>query len=272
MRIAATALARGRRIDPPSVLAYLRASRWVELDEHRNAGRHVATLFGSRHHDIEVHVPVWSQARDYARCLAEAINVIATAEGRSPVALLADLQAAPADTLRLRLGDAPLTLSRSIAASSSIHTLLELAAHAARLPSNAEGLLEQVTVGLAEPGDTSIRVLVPVASFAASNADPVLLAAEEGPPPPGRRLTEALARLVARAREAAQAAADTGTLEPFVSHGVSTATCRALAAVGAPLTLEIAWALTLPRAAIPSMSFSSPQLAALAAAGLTPPA
>jgi hypothetical protein len=272
MRIAATDLSQGRMVDPPSVLAYLRAGRWIKLDEHRNQGRHVATLFESRHHDVVVHVPVWSQARDYARCLAEAINVIAAAEGRSPIALLADLQAAPADTLRLRLGDAPLPLSRSIAALSSTRTLLELAARASGFSSNAADLLEQVTLGLGEPGDTSVRVLVPVSSIAAPSTEPIPLAAEDAPAPPGRRLTEALARLVTRAHQAAQAAVDTGTIEPFTTQSVNPGSCRALAAIGAPLQIELAWALTLPHPATPAMSFTPEQLAALAAAPLTPPA
>jgi hypothetical protein len=267
MRIAATDLSHGRMIDPPSVLAYLRAGRWIKLDEHRNHGRHVATLFESQHHDIEVHVPVWSQARDYARCLAEAINVIAAAEGRSAAALLADLRAAPADTLRLRLGDAPLPLSRSIAALSSTRTLLELAARAAGLSSTAAGLLEHVTLGLGEPDATSVRVLVPVSSAAAApRIELASHAAEGGPPPPGRRITQALARRVTRARKAAQAAVDTGTSEPFAAQGVSAAWCRALAAIGAPLAIETTWALTLPHAAVPTVRFTVEQLAALAAA------
>lgn len=262
MKLAATDLSQGRMIDPPSVLAYLRAGRWIKLDEHRNNGRHVATLFESQHHEVEVHVPVWSEARDYARCLAEAINVIAAAEGRSAAALLADLQAAPADTLRLRLGDAPLSLSRTLAALSSVRTLLELAARASGLTAKASELLEQVTLGLGEPGDPSVRVLVPVSSTAVPSAEPFPLAAEDGPPPPGRRVTESVARLVTRARETARSAMATGDAEP---PRVSVAVGHALAAIGAPLTLETTWALTFPRRAIPSVTFTAEELAVLAA-------
>jgi len=105
MRLGVADLLQGRAVEPHSVLAYLRAARWTKVDEHRHHGRHVATLFESRDREAEVHVPVWTEARDYARCLALAINTIAAAEGRSAAAVLSDLEAAPADVLRVHLGD-----------------------------------------------------------------------------------------------------------------------------------------------------------------------
>jgi hypothetical protein len=152
--------------------------------------------------------------------------------------------------------------------------LLELAARAAGLSSRvAAALLEQVTLGLAEPGNTSVRVLVPVSSGAAPSAELVSHAAEGGLGPPGRRVTEALTLLVARAQRAAQAAVTAKTLDPFVAEDVSAASCHALAAIGVPLALELGWALTLPRKAVPTVHFSPEQLAVLAAAAerLSPP-
>lgn len=266
MRIGALDLSQGKMIEPPSVLAYLRAARWTKLDEHRHHGRHVATLFESRDREVEVHVPVWAEARDYARCLAEAINTIATAEGRSAAAVLSDLQAAPADALRLRLGEAPLSLSRSIAGLGLVRTLLELAARAAGLSSShVQTLLEHVTMGLAEPGHQGVRVLVPVSSQEATSTAMVSHAAEGGAHPLGRRVTEALAGLVREAHDVALAAAAPGSLEPTPATAVSAAAWQALAATGAPLDIDLAWAITRPRKAFAPVSFTDTELAVLAA-------
>lgn len=270
MRIGVADLSQGKRIEPPSVLAYLRAARWTKVDEHRHHGRHVASLFESRDREVEVHVPVWTEARDYARCLAEAINVIAAAEGRSAAAVLSDLEAAPADVLHVRLGEAPLSLSRAIASFGSLGTLLALAARTAGLaPSKVDALLQQVTVGLAAPSQPDVRVLVPVSSEEAPSATTLPQAAEDRLPPLGRRITEALARLVSEAHDVAQAAAAGGTVPPTARPGESAAVWQALATIGAPLEIELAWALTRPRKAIAPVRFSGPELAALAA--LSPP-
>jgi hypothetical protein len=270
MRIGVADIPQGKWIEPPSVLAYLRAARWTKVDEHHHHGRHVTTLFESRDREVEVHVPVWTEARDYARCLAGAINVIAAAEGRSAAAVLSDLEAARADVLRVRLGDAPLSLSGAIASLGSIRILLELAARTTGFAaSTVEAVLQHVTVSLAEPSQHDVRVLVPVSAHEASTATTLPHAAEDRAPPPGRRVTETLARLVSEAHDAAQAAAAGGSPSSATTPAERMAVWRALAAIGAPFELELAWALTRPRKALAPVRFTATELAALAA--LSPP-
>lgn len=273
MKLATSDLANGPLIDPKSVLAYLGTGAWTELDEHRLDGRHVITLFEHQVHDVEVHVPVWPEARDYAPMLAEAINKIAAAERRASLALLNDLRAARSDVLRLETGDRPLTLSAALAVLSAARELCAMAATARGyravaadepLPSAVDALLDRLALELPEPGVAGVRVLVPVSAEPAAVAEPVSRAAEPGPPPLGRRLTETLATMITAARQAADVAAIGGGLEPFLDRGVSARLCRALSSVGRPFTIVIGWALTSPRAPVEPVTFSAGQLAVLA--------
>lgn len=268
MKLGATDVSNGPLVEPSSVLAYLRAPDWVRLEQHTHRGRPVAMLFEHPRRDVEVHVPLWLEARDYAPQLAQVLNAIAAVEGRSPLSLLLELRAAHADVVQISTHEA-LSLPRSIALLTAVQELLLLCAPPPS--SRAAALLQGVTlapVDQASEQTGTVCVRVPVAESQRSELDTAWHVSDAGPRSFGRQVTERLAVSVAAVQRAAAEAVRTGS---FAASDTSTALYRALAAIGVPFSIELAWALTMPRTPVPAVSFTAEQLAALAAAAaLTP--
>ncbi|MCX4245706.1 hypothetical protein [Paraliomyxa miuraensis] len=273
MKLVTADLADGSALDPGMVLAHLRAGEWEQVDEHHLDGRHVVTLFEhQRRPEVEVHVPVWQEARDYSRILAEAINTIAAAEGRSAAALLSELRAGRSDVLSIHAGEGTLTLLRATAMLSAIRALyaaatrglgygLRAAGGSPLAPTN--GLLDRITLELGEPGHRIVRASVPVVLETTALGSH---AAERGPVRSGRRSTEIVATLLDGVARATRGRSVQRVAEELVALGAGPASCSALASVGGPLTFEITWALAMPRARVSPVTLTQAQLTRLARA------
>ncbi|MBL4685300.1 MAG: hypothetical protein JKY37_11970 [Nannocystaceae bacterium] len=229
------------------LLTYLRSTGWRRLEDQKRMDLHVATLMIHDGRAAEVQVPLLPEAKDYARRVAELLNVAAEVEGRSPHHLLADIRVVQFDVVRVRrtgrnddtlpVGDgaALFALANGVFVASSLAVVDPRATYSGRRPAKVADFMETVRLGQTEQGSFVVRLLVPLPSSVGQSQTRFSFAKENAPPLPfPRQVTRQLMRSVRRAKAAVTAAIAGDSLEPFrdeIRNGVSAELCKALNAI-----------------------------------------
>ena len=254
-----------RAIPPLDLAAYLRSSGWVLAERLGDKGA-VWTRASGSGASLEILLPLRHELRDFTARMADALQALEAAEGRSQLDILRDIRASSADVIRVELEGPAVTggslpLQRGVSALARTQDLVLAAACAAveprpvyptRKPSQAVDYMSKVRLGQSEQGSYVLTVISPV--------PPALDVDDLGGAPAGledpfeRRVTTTLATAMAAARSAADIAASTGQLRPFLDAtrlGVSANLCDAIAGLvgesGADsLGVRVRWAPSRP--------------------------
>jgi hypothetical protein len=251
---------------PLDVAAYLRSTGWKPVERIGDKGA-VWTRAAEPRQDLEILLPLRHELRDFTARMGDVLATLAAAEDRSQLDILRDITCASADLVRLELQgpavvDHTLPLPEGAIAFAKAYDLMLAAAcaaveprsvYATRKPAQAIEYVGRLRLGQTEPGSYVVSILSPVAP----SLDQAGGAGADLPDPFERRVTTTLARATAAARSAAEIAASTGELQPFVDAtplGVSANLCDAIAGLvtdsGAEsLAVRLRWSPT--RAAPP---------------------
>jgi hypothetical protein len=252
-------------LSPTDLTAYLRASGWQLIGIFRES----ATVWKS--HDLTVLLPEDTSAADYARRMAEVLEVLSKFEKRSQLEVLKDVATATADVVRLRVScpgvnDGSIGIEEGLTVVASARELILSAARSAvtpkayfrsRLPSIADDYMRRVRLGQTEHGSYVVTVVCP-----GSPELTVRGISKEGviDEPFERKVTRTLAVGLHRATTAAIQARRTQDLQPFtesVPDGVSANLCKALADISeiveeGYVELDFAWSRSRSRPEVPT--------------------
>lgn len=260
-----------RAIPPLELATYLRSNDWTLAERLGDKGA-VWTRASGSGAPLEIILPLRYEVRDFAARMADALQTLEVAEGRSQLDILRDIRATSADVIRVEL-DGPavmegsLPLQRGVSALARTQELVLAAACAAveprpvyptRKPSMAVDYMSKVRLGQTEQGSYVLTVISPVPPALDVDGDGASLAGLEDPFE--RSVTTTLVTAMAAARVAADIAASTGQLRPFLEAtrlGVSANLCDAIAGLvgesGADsLGVRVRWAPSrLPPRTVP---------------------
>ena len=248
-------------ISPEGVYGYLLNAGWAETARiaDKAAVLRRPTTSGEPAH---VTVPLRSDLRDYAERLGDVIERVARAAGRSELSVLADLQNAASDTIRIPLSGHGVSLNAGVEVVSHAKAMVSAAARSVRRPEAWFGgdtpkevgdYLESVQFGQTERSSYVYTLLSPVPASLEQLQLPGTPAAHEDVPF-GRQVTETLGRALGALGERARAVGPTGPFDSFkeiVGLGVSANLCDAVAKMGSAaggesLSVSLAWASTRP--------------------------
>lgn len=240
-------LRNGAALEPSVLRRYLHARNWIEQSPPQ-ARAHVYThaLNGDA---VEVEIPAHTRFADYARRIAEAIEIIAAIERREPIEVLASLRRPESDVVRFTV-DGQDTAMGTIALDDAIrlrearkkmllaiaHTVIEPLPHFARLgramPLDFVASCREAPTRV---GSYVSEVLVPVAPAIGE------LALDDPFP---RRVTVQFARALARTERALASGRDDELLRG-AEEGLSSNFLGALASLrptGGVLEIAVDWA------------------------------
>lgn len=239
------------------VLAWLRAQGWEVRDQIRDVA-HVMIHPGQS--DRELVVPARGTVGDYGPRMAELVATLAELQDRPASAVLADMQTAGNDVIRLRAphtdGIHSLPVDDGLGLIAAGRNLLLSAACAAHAPraayhlgkvAEANAYLRSVRLGQTERGSFVLTLLSPVDPRLSVQS--VLPGMEEEPF--SRQVTRTLARALQSLRVALVKANTEGfdAFENAVPKGVSANLCEATAALiehGNGFECGVSWAATRP--------------------------
>lgn len=251
------------------VVEYLLSTGWTKVQIYSENGTDRAAVWEAPGRDIEIYLPLRSQARDYNQLLANAINQVARVEGRLAQQVLADLRVTRADVVRVRIGktagsqlplaDGPrlfaATADLMVAAASA--AVEPRSAYSGRRPGQVQEFSRRAVFGQTEEGSFVVRVVVPLpphlpgrqTSLSFASTEPTLLER-----PFHRQVTETLLSAVQSANQAATRAMLDQSLDPFresVRYGVSADLCKALASMSShefltELEISVTWSRIWP--------------------------
>jgi hypothetical protein len=228
-----------RALRPLDVAAYLRSVGWKPVERIGDRGTAWAH---AGHGDIEILLPLRQDLGDFTARMADVLSALEAAEERSQLDILRDITCSSSDVVRLQMtgpevADDSLALPQGAAAFARAYELMLAAAcaaveprsvYATRKPAQAVDYVGRLRLGQTEPGSYVVSILSPVPPSLEQGAG----AAGEMDDPFERRVTTTLARAAAAARGAAESAASTGELQPFLDAtrlGVSANLCDAIA-------------------------------------------
>ncbi len=236
---------------PSEVMGYLRQGGWKFV---RKTERW--SVFGrtSNSEVVELDIPLVAEARDYSRAVGVTLEDLERLEQRPAGNILRDILASANDLVRLSLKgpaveDGRVDIDAGAQLHASIRELVLAAACAAidtrpvyarRKPEKAMEHLRRARFAPSEIGSYVLVVETPIPPVLQTNAP-----ASSEPEPFERRVGIFLSRGLYAAREAANEAAVSGSLEPFtsrVSSGVSANLCEAISTlveVGPTHTLSV---------------------------------
>jgi hypothetical protein len=253
-----------RALNPNDLAAYLRTSGWRETETrpgHSSVwGRKV------RGEEVSVFLPLDRKYGDFDLRMAEVFGTIAAAEDRSQLELLADLQAANADVIRIRLkpadaADRPVRLlDNGVPLIENAPELMLAAACAAieprprygsRKPEAASEYVRKLLLAPSEQGSYVLKILSPVPPALA--VPEALSGGEEVPFE--RRVVQTLGSALQALRTASDLALASGKFDPFeqaVRAGVSSNLCEAIVKMSGPvqpgdeMAVTLTWARSRP--------------------------
>ncbi len=234
------------------VTAWLHASGWT-LSE-TVADRYFVFTKTTGGECFEAEIPGSAQLHDFPRRMAEALDVIEAADGRSQLELVQAIRQARVDVARLRLetegtrgGRLPVesasafyAQARDLMLAAACATVERRAAFPGRKPAVAVDFLRGLRFGPSETGSYIATIesnVPPLLQFPLPGVDPE--------PPFERRVMLTLAEGLHAAGRASHAASAQGSLAPFaeaVGAGLSANLCDAVAGLLEPFeasTLEI---------------------------------
>ncbi len=243
-------------VSPASLSAYARANGWRKAEAY---GDHSDVYVGDGL--PEIILPRTRQLGDYARVVAQLLEIFAAAAGRNEHALYINLVTASQDVVRVRAnaggGDGTAPLSDGAGLVNGARDLLLAAALSLQTPRplyhggssrEANDFLKLVRLGQTEPGSFAIVLLTPVIPPVLQ--EPLFSGMEEEPPL-ARKVTRRLEQALLATRQALERA-NTGDSKAFsdaVAEGASANLCEALVQLVDPfptLDIGISWALTRP--------------------------
>jgi hypothetical protein len=254
-----------RALKPLELAAYLRAKGWRQEADLAGKG----SLWLSQDDDgkeFDVTLPARRDLGYYALRMAEVLQTLASAEGRSELDVLLDVQTTTADLIRVRAasretesGTLPLDQavafverSRDMMLSAACAAIDKRAVFAKRKAQQAMDFLGHVRMGQTERGSfvlTFLSLVPPELSPAQGTLLPVV-ATDPFERQVTRTLMEALKALEGAARDAAVG----GNMTPFqtaISRGVSANLCDAVVglsevSLGENLDVQVSWSRTRP--------------------------
>lgn len=267
-------------IRPLEVASYLRSRGWAESSSVAltSSTWEKAASAGAGY---EILLPLNRHLRDYPYRINDVLTTLEAVEDRSQLEILSDLMSTSSDVIRVRsLGpeaaDGSIPIDEGVGLVEHARDMMVAAACAALEPRaaypgrKAKEVTEYVSktrMGQTERGSYVVSIISPVA--------PCLAAAEEGKlfedtcaddeEPFERLVTVTLSRGLHAMGLAAERAASTGTLEPFleaVKSGLSANLCAAIAGLAhgdgelGALDIDVSWSRARPQASSTPSHFS----------------
>lgn len=245
-------------VSPVEITTYLKARGWTLQMQRNDWGSVWTHLANSREYDLLV--PMTRRFADYALRVGEVLETLSSAEERSQLEVIRDVQASTSDLLRLRAtnteaegGTLPLDLavsfverSRDMMLAAACAAIDKRAVFARRKPDQAMGYLSHLRLGQTEHGSYVLTILSTIPPELRHTQATFL----EEEPPYERRVTQTLMYSLAALSDAAKSAAITGVMEPFrsgIAIGISANLCDAIVGLasvspGQPLDLSMTWA------------------------------
>lgn len=276
-------------LNPADLAAYLTSRGW-----RKEAGTSdAASNWKSEYHGepVELLLPMERRYKDYLLRMSETIPLIAAVEGRSELEVLADLQTAGTDVVRIRYRYAAarngtIQLERAEALVENIREMFLAGACAAASdikrklytsskPQQAKDFVQALQLGPSERGSYVLTVLSPVPPL----LQPSLFDSEAYADPPFERravlqLRDALSALRVAADDAMTSSSMTA-FDEAVKKGVSANLCDAVANMGDAnpqpgdeFTVAFSWARSRPTVAntVPEVVFPCDRLRFIAEA------
>lgn len=242
-----------------SLRAYLKSRGWV--DEGEWGGR--ATIYSREHEGErwEYLCPLRDTVADYAECMAEAVETVATVEDRSQLDVFHDLAGTGADVIQVRSINGVATQSLSIGQTAEmLHDAYDMLASAARAVEKPKASYRgRVSANISEylenvqpiPGYHEGYALTMHSPVPAGIGQQIDFGDSFAAPFP-RRATSQLARSLGHTTIAIEKAISEDDLEPFgqrVQEGVNSNLCDAvaeLASNGRGIEIGLYWAEVRP--------------------------
>lgn len=223
---------------------------------------------------FEVEVPYTHTLRDFPRRIAEVLDELELAEGRSQIELLRDIREAQVDVTRLRVvsevtrrGRIPVdkgatffAQARDLMLAAACAALDKRAAYPNRKPAQALEYIRTLKYGPSEEGSYIATIESPVPP-----ALQLTLDGADAEPPFSRRAMLTLADGLQATQVAVAAASATNDVQPFesaVAHGLNANLCDALAGLvegfeAGSVEVGIGWASSRP-SRLPPVRYSFP--------------
>ncbi|MGL4960613.1 MAG: hypothetical protein ACRC67_05230 [Inquilinus sp.] len=265
MKVAVQDTATLRALKPLEMATYLRAKGWRQEADLAGKGS-LWLVQAADGTEFDVTLPARRELGDYALRMAELLQVLAGAEGRSQLEILRDVQTTSADLIRVRApsrdaegGTLPfdqavtfVERSRDMMLAAACAAIDKRAVYAKRKAQQAMDYLGHVRMGQTERGSYVLTILSPVTPELRPAQESLLPV--ESVDPYERKVTRTLMEALHALDEAARDAAVQGNMTPFqaaVTRGVSANLCDAvvgLSAVspGEGLDIQVAWSRTRP--------------------------
>lgn len=225
-------------VRPLEMVAYLRAKGWQQAQKLERGAFWETEVNGQ---SLEILLPLDAKVRDFPYRIAEVLQTLEEAEGRSQLEIIEDVSTTCADVIRPRLPGAEHTGEISIERGRLVYdqarNLMLAAACAAvekrplfakRKPEQAMQFLEQARFGLPKRGSYILKIISPVSPKLAGTD---LFGDELAEEPFGRKAVKVLAQALHALEKASQEVAVTGKIEPMkaaVAMGVSANLCEAI--------------------------------------------
>jgi hypothetical protein len=225
---------------PLELVQYLKANGWQQNRQISEKASYWLSR-GADGEELEIQLPLRMDFADYTSRMAELLDVLEVAEGRSQLEILQDLSTINADVVRIRTQmDEPETngiqldegvqlhqRARDLWIAAACSTRHHKPAFANRKPDVVMDSARKVRFGVPGTGSYVLTIISPVPP--ALSVDEHTLA---GMPEPFERKTAlTLANAMWAIRSAARRSAETGNAEPFwdaVQSGVSANFCEAI--------------------------------------------
>ncbi|MBV8213394.1 MAG: hypothetical protein JOZ08_09250 [Verrucomicrobia bacterium] len=225
-------------IRPLDMVAYLRSNGW---EQAQILERGAFWLKVKNDQTFELLLPLDSTVRDLPYRMAEVLQTLEDAEGRSQLEIIDDVVMASADVIRSRLPGAQhsgeISVERGRLVYEQARNLMLAAACAAvekrplfakRKPEQAMQFLEHARFGVPEGGSYVLKIISPVSP---KLVDKDLFGEEIAEEPFERKTVRVLAQAVYALVVASRDVALTGGIEPMkaaVARGVSANLCEAI--------------------------------------------
>ncbi|MGW8326779.1 hypothetical protein ACWGLE_02590 [Streptomyces sp. NPDC055897] len=257
-----------RALTPRDAARYLRTRGWVEGERVRYSMRWRLRLGD---HEHTVLLPAITELTDYPNRMADLLQDLAQAEGRTVLSVHADMVLTNVDTqeitTRPNTPSGTIPLLEGTTAVARVKDLLLSAATAEVLdeprlvlprnkPRRAREFLSQALLGTTKPGSYIFSVQIPVEAHPQSSPPSnVSRRADTAELPFGRRVSQRLYEAVHAAHKAAVLSTESGDLTVFAEQarrGVSADLCESLAGLageaGNGFTIAFGWS---PRWSVP---------------------
>lgn len=256
-------------IPPNEVAAYLRARNWNLVDRDGEKNRwSVWTLGDLDAPKAEILLPHDQALGDFALRMSDVLSVLESAEERSQIDILRDIQTSTGDIIRIQANGTDvyggaIQLESGVSLIQSAHDMMAASAcaaiepkpyfHLARKPIEAQEYLQKAYLGQTEQGSYVVTVISKIPPDVNAKQVPMAFGEEREPFP--RRVTMTLAKAVDRVKSAAEATVLGAPMDAFseaVPDGVSANLCDALASMGDPksgsVNIGVSWAPSRPLA------------------------